>query len=280
MKFGIFIFATDKSMDFVDLARAAEERGFESIWAPEHVHIPVELETPFPLSDDGSLPDMYTRIHDPFIVLAAAASATSTIRLGTSICLVSEHEPVTLAKTIASLDHVSAGRFEFGVGAGWLREEMEPLGVQFETRWKVTEQRIAAMKAMWTDDEAEHHSEFVDIPKTLVYPKPVQTPHPPILIGATSRYARQRVVDWADGWLPNVPRPDYLERGIGDLRERAAASNRDPDSINVTVLSGLADAVDEYERIGLDRVIFQVPSEPDSVVMPELDKLAKLIEGR
>ena len=277
MKYGVFLFATDKAMNFADLAGAAEERGFESIWAPEHVHIPVERETPYPLSEDGELPEMYTRLHDPFIVLAAAAAVTSTIRLGTSICLVTEREPIALAKTVTSLDYISDGRVEFGIGAGWLREEMEPFGVRFETRWKVTQQRVEALKAMWTQDEPSYQSEFVDIPRTFVYPKPKQDPHPPVLIGATSRFARQRVVDWAEGWLPNVSRPDYLERGIADLRERADAAGRDPESIPVTVLGGLTDALSEYERIGVDRVIFMLPSEQESVVMPELDRLAALI---
>lgn len=280
MRFGVFIFPTDKSMEFVPLAQAAEARGFESIWAPEHVHIPINRETPYPLSEDGSLPEMYTRIHDPFVVLSAAAAATSTIRLGTSICLVTEHEPIALAKTVASLDRVSGGRFEFGIGAGWLREEMEPLGVQFDSRWKVTTERIAAMKALWTSDAPEYHGEFVEVPPTMLYPKPVQSPHPPVLIGATTRYARQRVVDWAEGWLPNIANPHYLERGIGDLRERAQSAGRDPDSIPVSVLSADAEALDEYERIGVDRVIFGLPSEPESVVMPELDRLAKLVESR
>ena len=188
MKYGVFIFATDLAMDPVSLAVAAEERGFESLFVPEHVHMPVERETRFPRSEDGSLPDEYRRIHDPFVALAAAAGATSEIRLGTGICLVTEHEPIALAKQIASLDMISGGRFEFGIGAGWLAEEMEPLGVRFADRWKVTEQRIAAMKEMWTQEEAEYHSEFVDIPKTYVIPKPTQNPHPPILIGAGSKW--------------------------------------------------------------------------------------------
>ncbi len=277
MKYGVFIFATDLAMDPVSLAVAAEERGFESLFVPEHVHMPVNRETKFPRSEDGSLPDEYRRIHDPFVALAAAAGATSEIRLGTGICLVTEHEPIALAKQIASLDMISGGRFEFGIGAGWLAEEMEPLGVRFADRWKVTEQRIAAMKEMWTQDEAEYHSEFVDIPKTYVLPKPTQNPHPPILMGAGSKWARQRIVDWADGWLPNITAPRFVERGIQDIQSRAAEAGRDFDEISINVFGADEDALAEYERMGADRCIFRLPAEGADVVVPELDRLAKLI---
>ena len=277
MKFGVFIFATDLAMDPVSLAVAAEERGFESLFVPEHVHMPVDRETRFPRSEDGSLPDEYRRIHDPFVALGAAAGATSEIRLGTGICLVTEHEPIALAKQIASLDMISGGRFDFGIGAGWLAEEMEPLGVNFKDRWKVTEQRIAAMKEMWTQDEAEYHSEFVDIPKTYVIPKPVQDPHPPILIGAGSKWARQRVVDWADGWLPNITAPGFVERGIQDIQSRAHEAGRDFDEISIHVFGAVEDAIAEYERMGVDRCIFRLPAEGSDVVVPELDRLAGLI---
>ncbi len=277
MKYGVFIFATDLAMDPVSLAVAAEERGFESLFVPEHVHMPVERETRFPRSEDGSLPDEYRRIHDPFVALAAAAGATSEIRLGTGICLVTEHEPIALAKQIASLDMISGGRFEFGIGAGWLAEEMEPLGVRFADRWKVTEQRIAAMKEMWTQDEAEYHSEFVDIPKTYVIPKPTQNPYPPILIGAGSKWARQRIVDWADGWLPNITAPGFVERGIQDIQSRASEAGRDFDEISINVFGAVEDGLAEYERMGVDRCIFRLPDEGADTVVPELDRLAKLI---
>lgn len=277
MKFGVFIFATDLAMDPVELAVAAEDRGFESLFVPEHVHMPVDRETPFPRSEDGSLPVEYRRIHDPFVALGAAAGATSEIRLGTGICLVTEHEPIALAKQIASLDMISGGRFDFGIGAGWLAEEMEPLGVRFKNRWKVTEQRIEAMKEMWTQDEAEYHSEFVDIPRTEVIPKPVQNPHPPILIGAGSKWARQRVVDWADGWLPNVTAPRFVERGIQDIQSRAQEAGRDFDEISIHVFGAEDDAIAEYERMGADRLIFRLPHAGPDEVIPELDRLAALI---
>ena len=277
MQHGVFIFATDQAMDVVELARAVEERGFECLFVPEHVHMPIERETPFPLTPDGSLPEEYRRIHDPFVALGAAAGATSEIKLGTGICLVTEHEPIALAKQIASLDLISRGRFLFGIGAGWLAEEMEPLGVRFADRWKVTDQRIAAMKAMWTEDEAEYRSEFVDIPKTAVIPKPVQQPHPPILLGAGSKWARQRVVDYCDGWLPNVPAPRFVERGIQDIQSRAAEAGRDFDSISINVFGADPEAKIEYERMGVDRCIHRLPHAGAGEVVAELDRLAKLV---
>ena len=277
MQHGVFIFATDQAIDVVELARAVEERGFECLFVPEHVHMPIERETPFPLTPDGSLPEEYRRIHDPFVALAAAAGATSEIKLGTGICLVTEHEPIALAKQIASLDLISRGRFLFGIGAGWLAEEMEPLGVRFADRWKVTDQRIAAMKQMWTEDEAEFHSEFVDIPKTAVIPKPAQQPHPPILLGAGSKWARQRVVDYCDGWLPNVPAPRFVERGIQDIQSRAAEAGRDFDSISINVFGADPEAKAEYERMGVDRCIHRLPHAGTGEVLPELDRLARLV---
>lgn len=277
MQHGVFIFATDQAMDVVALARAVEERGFECLFVPEHVHMPIDRDTPFPLTPDGSLPEEYRRIHDPFVALGAAAGATTEIKLGTGICLVTEHEPIALAKQIASLDLISGGRFLFGIGAGWLAEEMEPLGVRFADRWKVTDQRVAAMKEMWTRDEAEYRSEFVDIPKTAVIPKPVQQPHPPILLGAGSKWARQRVVDYCDGWLPNVPAPRFVERGVQDIQSRAAEAGRDFDTISINVFGADPEAKAEYERMGVDRCIHRLPHAGADEVIAELDRLAKLV---
>ena len=277
MQHGVFIFATDQAMDVVALARAVEDRGFECLFVPEHVHMPIDRDTPFPLTPDGSLPEEYRRIHDPFVALGAAAGATAELKLGTGICLVTEHEPIALAKQIASLDLISGGRFLFGIGAGWLAEEMEPLGVRFADRWKVTDQRVAAMKQMWTQDEAEYRSEFVDIPKTAVIPKPVQQPHPPILLGAGSKWARQRVVDYCDGWLPNVPAPRFVERGVQDIQSRAAEAGRDFDEISINVFGADPEAKAEYERMGVDRCIHRLPHAGADEVIPELDRLAKLV---
>lgn len=280
MHYGVFMFATDRAMHPAELARAAEERSFESVWVPEHAHIPVERRTPYPLARDGRLPEMYVRIYDPFVALAAAAGATQSIKLGTGICLVSQRNPILLAKEVASLDRLSGGRFLFGIGAGWLREEMEALGTDFKTRWKLTAERVAAMKRAWTEDEVEYAGELVKVPRTWIYPKPVQRPHPPVLIGAASRYARQRVVDWGDGWLPNRTDPPFVERGMADLRARAEKAGRNPASVPTTVFGAGPEALDAYERLGVERCIFMLPSAPADQVVPELDRLAKLVADR
>lgn len=280
MEYGIFIFATDKAMPLLELAPEVESRGFDSIWVPEHVHIPVRRETPFPGTPDGSLPEQYFRCQDPFVLLAGVAATTSTLKIGTGVCLVSQHEPIALAKRVATLDQLSGGRFLFGIGAGWLREEMEALGTPYEKRWQITAERVAAMKALWTEEEAEYHGDHVEMPPTFSYPKPVQSPHPPVYIGAGSRWARQRVAEWADGWLPNRARPDRIERGMADIRERAVALGRDPDSIPTTIFGAATDDLDAYEQMGVARCIFMMPSAPAGEVMPELDRVTKAMEER
>ena len=276
MKHGAFIFATDRSIDISQLAQEVEQRGFESLWVPEHAHIPDHLETRFPLSDDGELPEMYKRIHDPFVALSFAAAATKTLKLGTGITLVSQREPIVMAKTVASLDRLSGGRVLLGIGAGWLREEMEPLGTRFEDRWKVTTERVAAMRSAWTEDLAAFDGEFVSFPATRVDPKPVQENGPPILIGAGSKWARQRVVDWGDAWMPNIPKPDFIERGMEDLARRAReAGKAEPPT---TVFGAATTDVGFFEGLGVDRVIHVLSSAPADVVLPELDALAPLTE--
>ncbi len=274
MQYGVSIMATDRTIDIVSLAPAVEERGFESLWVPEHLHIPVD-RMPYPLAEDGVLPEPYKRTYDPFVSLAMAAAVTRELKLGTGVCLVSERDPILLAKEVASLDRLSGGRFLFGIGAGWLRQEMEALGTAYETRWKLTEERVAALKLAWTEDEVSYSGEFVNIPPTLIYPKPVQRPHPPIYIGAASRWARRRVAAWADGWLPNVSDPRFLERGIADIRARAEQAGRDPGSICVSVFGADSEALDEYARIGVERCVFGLPSAPAEEVMPALDRFAK-----
>ena len=278
MKYGLYVAPIDTNRPITDIAREAEERGFESIWIPEHVHIPVDRQTPYPFSPDGSLPDTHYRLPDPFVALMAAATVTSELKVATGICLVTEHEPIATAKAIASLDSLSGGRFLFGVGAGWLPEEMEPLGVKFADRWKVTEQRVRAMKALWTQESAEYHSEFVDFPATYLFPKPARRPHPPIYIGTSAKYVFQRVVDWADGWLPNVNDPTKLAEGMATLRRTAQAAGRDPDSIPTTMFNGRRDALAEYERLGVERVVL-MPRDPSNISTADIDEVRDLIQG-
>lgn len=277
MKCGVLFFTTDTAMPPGEVARALEERGFESLWAPEHVHIPVHRTSKSPGTGTVELPDRYLRILDPFVALTVAACATTTLKVATGVCLVSEREPIALAKQIASLDLLSNGRFLFGIGAGWLKEELEILGVPFATRWALTAERIAAMKWLWQEAEAEFHGQYVNFPRTIVYPKPLQQPHPPIIIGAKTPWARQRTVEWADGWLPYLPDPAELGEALQDLRQRARAAGRDPESIETSVFRAKPEFLKEYQRLGVDRCVFEVTSGAAAQAIPEMDRLAKAI---
>ena len=276
MQFGVSIFNTDYSIRIDELARAAEERGFESLWLPEHTHIPKSRKSPWP--GGSNLPQEYWHTLDPFVSLAMAASVTTRLKLGTGICLVIERDPITLAKEVASLDFLSNGRFLFGIGGGWNAEEMENHGTEFKKRWRIMRERILAMKEIWTKDEAEYHGEFVNFDPIWSYPKPAQKPHPPILLGNNSANGRQRVVDYCDGWFPIAARAGDLEAGIADLRRRAQAAGRDPRSISVSVFGASSEesAVRGYQKAGAERTIFPLPSGTRDQVLPLLDKLSQM----
>ncbi len=276
MKYGIFNFPTEYSMRADLLARAVEERGFDSLWLPEHTHIPVSRRTPYPAG--GELPKDYVHIADPFVGLAAAAAVTKRIKLGTAVCLVVERDPIVLAKQVASLDLISNGRFIFGIGAGWNAEEMENHGTAFDTRYRLLRERMDAMKRLWSEDEAEYHGKFVNFDPVWSYPKPVQKPWPPIFFGGHTPLARQRVVDLYDGWMPTIMRVPELLAGVEDLRRRAAEKGRDPKSIDVTVIWFRADRtrLDSFEAAGVDRVVVGVPSADADTVTRKLDDLVKL----
>ncbi len=276
MKYGIFNFPTEYSMRADQLARAVEERGFDSLWLPEHTHIPVSRRTPYPAG--GELPKDYVHIADPFVGLAAAAAVTSRIKLGTAVCLVVERDPIVLAKQVASLDLISNGRFIFGIGAGWNAEEMENHGTAFDTRYRLLRERMDAMKRLWSEDEAEYHGKFVNFDPVWSYPKPVQKPWPPIFFGGHTPLARQRVVDLYDGWMPTIMRVPELLTGVEDLRRRASEKGRDPKSIDVTVIWFRADRarLDSFEAAGVDRVVVGVPSADADTVTRKLDDLVKL----
>lgn len=272
MHYGVFMFPTAYAIPIDRLAELAEDRGFESLFVPEHPAIPYDRRTPYPPGEP--LPKEYWHIIDPFVALAYAAKATTRIKLGTGICLASEHEPVTLAKTVASLDHLSGGRVLFGIGAGWLREEAELLGTNFDKRWAITADRIKAIKRIWTEDEPEYHGKHVDFEKIAVYPKPAQKPHPPVLLGAGSRWARQRVAEWADGWMPNFINPGRMARGMEEIRGFCAERGRDPASISFSAFGvpPNADTLRAYDACGTDRVILMLPAAPESEVLPLLDR--------
>ncbi len=278
MKFGIVSYNTEYGIRPDDAARAAEARGFESIWLPEHTHIPVSRETPFPLG--GELPEQYKHFMDPFVSLTAAAMATRTIKVATGICLLIEHDPIVVAKALATLDYLCGGRVLFGIGGGWNREEMANHGTAFEHRWKILRERTEAIKAIWTETEASYHGEFVDFDPIWCWPKPLQTPHPPIYLGAVSKAGLKRVVDYCDGWLLVDPKDDSLERAARELDELCAQRGRDPGGISITVFA--TQAVDEalverYAAAGVDRVIVWLPPESADVAMQVMDAAAPLI---
>ncbi len=276
MRIGLSIFSTADSIQPVPLARAAEERGFESLFFIEHTHIPASRRTPYPMG--GDLPSIYWESYDPFVGLAQAAAVTERLRVGTGICLVPEHNPIALAKRVASLDALSGGRFLFGIGAGWNAEELENHGVAFEDRWKVLRECVLAMKQIWTAKDAEYHGEFIDFGPVWSEPKPTQKPHPPILIGASSRIALRRVVEYGDGWLP-IHGTCNLERRLEDLDRLCAEAGRDRASIDVTLFAapGGRQELEALAKLGVGRVVLGLPSEPEAQVLARLDGLAHLL---
>jgi len=279
MDFGAAMFFTGYSMSSAGLGRALEVRGFESLWAPEHSHIPSSRATPFP--QGGELPQRYYEAMDPFVTLTAAAMATSALRVGTGVCLVAQRDPIQTAKLVASIDQVSGGRFLFGIGAGWNAEEMADHGTAFSTRFKLMRERIAAMKAIWTEDEPEFHGELVDFPKMKTWPKPVQNPHPPVIVGGAFPHAARRAVRYGDGWVPHAGRPQYSDVTdfMPQFRQMAAAAGRGPDDLPVTVF-GVAEDLDRLRRYrdrGIARVVVSLPSANAEAILPVLDRWADLI---
>ena len=276
MKYALTMFPTDDAIRPDEIARAAEERGFESLFFPEHTHIPASRKTPYPAG--GDLPREYYRTHDPFVALALAAGVTKKLKLATGICLVVERDPIVLAKEVASLDYLSNGRAILGIGAGWNVEEMGNHGTEFRTRWQLMRERIEAMKAMWQNEQAEYHGKFVDFDPVFSFPKPVQKPHPPILLGGHGPKARARVVRYCDGWMP-ISMLANLQGEIAELRTLAEKAGRDPKSISISVFWAPPDreTIDGYEAIGVERVIFALPPAPRDEVMPLLDSHAKLV---
>jgi probable F420-dependent oxidoreductase len=280
MLYGILMFSTDYAIRPDELAREAEGRGFESLWLPEHTHIPASRRSPWP--GGGDLPKEYWHTYDPFVALTAAAMATTKLRVATGICLLIERDPITTAKEVASLDMLSEGRFIFGIGGGWNAEEMENHGTNYKTRWRLLRERVLAMKEIWTKDEAEFHGEFVNFDKVWSYPKPVQKPHPPILMGGDGPTTFDRVIEYCDGWVPIGARATGLLEKIPELRRRAEQAGRDPRTLSVSIFGSSPErsVIDEYEAAGVERVVFNVPSAEREEVLPLLDKLAGLIDHR
>ena len=277
MKIGVSMFATDFAMRIDALAREAEARGFESLFVPEHTHIPASRRSPWP--GGAALPKAYWHALDPFVSLMAAAAATSTIRIGTGICLVTERDPLITAKEVASLDLLSNGRVEFGIGAGWNAEEMENHGTVFETRFRLMSERAKAIKTVWRDETPEYHGEFVDFDPVWSYPKPVQTPNPPILIGGESIHTLRRVVDYGDGWFPRARGGFDPAANVARLKAVADVAERDMATLSISVSGAPPDAevLDRYREAGIDRAILILPSADADAVLPVLDRHARLL---
>lgn len=275
MKFGLVQFSTDYSLPIADLGRAAEARGFESLWVPEHTHMPSN-HSPWP--GGAELPKQYSHSVDPFVALAAVAGATSTIKLGTGIALVPQRDTITLAKEVASLDHLSNGRFLFGIGAGWNRPEVENHGVKFSLRWRRMREQILAMKEIWTRDEAEFHGDHVNFDPMWSWPKPVQKPHPPIIMGGDGPNTFARILDYGDEWMPIIGRSavPFADR-VAELQRRAAEAGRAPIPISVFFAPTDPAKIEELGRLGVSRCIFGLPSAGADEVMPLLEQCTEVV---
>jgi probable F420-dependent oxidoreductase len=273
--FGAMMFPTDYAIQPVELAKAVEERGLDSLFFPEHTHIPTSRRSPFP--GGGELPMEYSHTHDLFVGLTAAAVATKRIKLGTGICLVIERDPIVLAKEVASLDVISNGRVIFGIGAGWNAEEMGNHGTAFKGRWKLLRERVLAMKEIWSKEQAEFHGEFVNFDPIWCWPKPVQKGGPPVLLGSWSKKCFERAVDYCDGWIP-INRGESLKQGVQSLREAAARAGRRFEDLHLGVF-GVSSKEDTAKRLidwGYSHIVFALPPAKADKVLPMLDTYAAL----
>jgi probable F420-dependent oxidoreductase len=265
MDVGLAIFLTGDGIRPDVLAAAAEERGFESLFLTEHTHIPVSAG--MVARDGGPLHEKYRRTHDPFVALAFAAAATSKLVIGTSVCLVIEHDPILLAKEIASLDVLSGGRFVFGVGAGWNKQEMLNHGTDPATRHRDMRERVEAIKAIWTGDEAEYHGQLVDFDPIWQWPKPLQSPHPPVYVGGNGPKVLNRVLRYGDGWMPNMRELETLGPRIAELRERAGSH------VPVTYYGATGENLDVLREAGVDRALWVLESGPEAEVLASIPSL-------
>ena len=277
MRLGVTIFATDLSMSPVELAREAEARGFHSLFVPEHTHIPVSRRTP-PPTGEAELAEEYKRTLDPFVSLAAAASVTRRLRLGTGIALVAQHDPIVLAKTLATLDFLSAGRLVVGIGYGWNEDEMESHGVDPRRRRKIVREKMLAVQALWAKEVADFEGEFVRFAPSWQWPKPVQKPRPPILVGgAAGPILFAQIAEYADGWIPIGGAG--LQRTLPELRRACEARGRDPAALQIVPMGVMPDAakLEFYSSLGVTEAVLRLPSAPRDEVMPVLDDYARFV---
>ena len=279
LKFGVSMFFTDYSITPWELGQALEQRGFESLWAPEHSHIPLSRKSPFP--GGGELPKRYADAMDPFVTLSVAAAATKTLKIGTGVCLVQQRDPIQTAKLVASIDTVSGGRFLFGIGNGWNQDEMENHGTDFKSRHKRARENIEAMKEIWSKSKAEYHGEFVNFDPMMAWPKPVTKPHPPVIVGGAFPWSARRAIRYGDGWIPQAARGAYSEIAdmIPEFRKMATEAGREPASIPITVWFPRRepDLMKRYMDLGVERVVLNLDSEPAAKILPELDAMAAFI---
>jgi probable F420-dependent oxidoreductase len=279
MHIGAAMFFTEYSIGAAELAHELEARGFESVWAPEHSHIPTSRKTPLP--SGGELSRQYYDVMDPFVTLTAAAVATKTIKIGTGVCLVIQRDTVQTAKLVASIDQVSGGRFLFGIGGGWNQDEMEDHGTVYATRFKLMREQIEAMKKIWTESKPEYHGELVNFDPMMTWPKPVQKPHPPVILGGMFPHAARRALRYGNGWIPHLRRPQYedVTDYLPQFRELAAEIGRDPAEVPLTVW-GVPEDIDRLQRYrdqGVARGVVQLAPESADKTLPILDRWAELI---
>jgi probable F420-dependent oxidoreductase len=276
MRVGAFYFPADYGINMAELARALEDRGFDSLFVPEHTHIPASRKSPFP--GGGELPKRYSHTHDPFVALSFAAAATKTLKLGTGILLVPQHEPIVTAKAIASFDQLSGGRFIFGIGGGWNVEEMENHGAKYQTRFKQMREHVLAMKELWTKEEASFDGEFVKFDRVWSWPKPAQQPHPPVILGGETDHTLRRVIEYCDGWFPR-PRGGFdVVKGVAHLRQMAEKAGRDPSTITTIVFGSANDAkvLESYDKAGIQSALLAIPDDSRDEILRYLDKIAPL----
>ena len=278
MHIGVCMFATDYAIRIDELAREAEARGFESLWVPEHTHIPTSRRTPFP--GGGELPREYKHTLDPFVSLMAAAAVTTKLKVGTGICLLIQRDTITTAKEVASVDFLSRGRFLLGIGAGWNQDEMENHGTDYKARYAKLREQVLAMKKIWTGETAQFHGEHVRFDPIWSWPKPAQSPHPPVLLGGESTHTLKRVVEFCEGWFPRGRAGDRVLSGMAELRELCGKAGRDPKTVSVSVFGAAPDRaqLDRYAAAGVTRAILRLPSEGRDQILPMLDQWAPLLK--